>query len=423
MKKINNIKGTKDILPIDSPTWIKTSEIIKNYFTKFGYNEIKTPIIEKAALFLRSIGNETDILGKEMYIWDDKNGEKIALRPELTAPVVRSFIQNNLANNNAITRLSYFDSAFRRERPQKGRQRQFYQFGIEAFGSKFPEQDAEVIAIAYNIYKNFGIKDVTVKINSLGSLESKNKFSIAISKSLKPFKHMLTKIEQTKLEKNPMRLFDSKDKNTQSILKKHAPKMIDFISIDDKNHFNDLQEILSKMNIPFVVHQGLVRGLDYYTRTAFEIVSQSIGAQDALCGGGRYDNLVESLGGKSTPAVGFAAGFERLLLLLNKKNKKTTIDIYLILIGEKTIPLGYKLATDLRNNLSNLKIVTETCRRSLKSQIKYANQLNARHTIIIGENELMKKEAQIKNMTNGEQANINLEHIVDYLKEKINETQ
>ena len=358
-----------------------------------------------------------------MYIWDDKNGEKIALRPELTAPVVRSFIQNNLANNNAITRLSYFDSAFRRERPQKGRQRQFYQFGIEAFGSKFPEQDAEVIAIAYNIYKNFGIKDVTVKINSLGSLESKNKFSIAILKSLKPFKHMLTKIEQTKLEKNPMRLFDSKDKNTQSILKKHAPKMIDFISIDDKNHFNDLQEILSKMNIPFVVHQGLVRGLDYYTRTAFEIVSQSIGAQDALCGGGRYDNLVESLGGKSTPAVGFAAGFERLLLLLNKKNKKTTIDIYLILIGEKTIPLGYKLATDLRNNLSNLKIVTETCRRSLKSQIKYANQLNARHTIIIGENELMKKEAQIKNMTNGEQANINLEHIVDYLKEKINETQ
>ena len=417
---IRNIKGTKDLLPNETVKWRFIESKIHKIVSSYGYGEIRTPVFESTDLFVRGIGNETDIVSKEMYSWLDQGGKKLTLRPELTAPVVRSYIQHNLQSLGPLTKLYYFDSLFRRERPQAGRQRQFHQYGIEALGSEFPEQDAEVIEIAYNIYKQFNIKELAVRINTIGSSSIRENYLKILKKSLSKYKSYLSPISQKRLDNNALRIFDSKNEDDKKIVEDNAPFIFDHISDEDLNHFNQLKNILDKINIPYFHDKKLVRGLDYYTRTTFEITSKNLGAQDALCGGGRYDKLVNQLGGKNTPAVGFAAGVERLLLLINDDtfDQSDNVKIFISILGEQNIPDAMKIASDLRKN-TNLNINIESNRRSLKSQMREANRQKCSYVIIIGENELKNKIVLIKNMKNGEQENIAIKDLNTYFDKNI----
>ncbi|MAV59340.1 MAG: histidine--tRNA ligase [Candidatus Marinimicrobia bacterium] len=417
---IRNIKGTKDLLPDDTVKWRFIESKIHKILNSYGYGEIRTPIFESTDLFIRGIGNETDIVSKEMYSWLDQGEKKLTLRPELTAPVVRSYIQHNLQSLGPIAKLYYFDSLFRRERPQAGRQRQFHQYGIEALGSEFPEQDAEVIEIAYNIYNQFNIKELSVRINTIGSSSIRENYIKILKKSLSKYKSYLSPISQKRLDNNALRIFDSKNEDDKKIVEDNAPFIFDHISDEDLNHFNQLKNILDKINIPYFHDKKLVRGLDYYTRTTFEITSKNLGAQDALCGGGRYDKLVKQLGGKNTPAVGFAAGVERLLMLINDDafDQLDNIKIYISILGEQNIPDAMKIVSDLRKN-TNLNINIESNRRSLKSQMREANRQKCSYVIIIGENELQSKIVLIKNMRNGEQEKIAIKDLNTYFDKNI----
>ena len=417
---IRSIKGTKDLLPIDTEKWRWIESNIHNIMDSYGYGEIRTPIFENTDLFIRGIGNETDIVSKEMYSWIDQSKTSLTLRPELTAPVVRAYIQHNMQSLGPITKLYYFDALFRRERPQAGRQRQFHQYGVEAIGSEFPEQDAEVISIAYNIYKNFDIHNLSVRINSIGSSDIREKYLKILKKSLLKYKSFLSPISQKRLENNALRLFDSKNSDDQKILDENAPFIFDYISEDDLIHFNQLTQILEKINIPFYHDKKLVRGLDYYTRTTFEITSQKLGAQDALCGGGRYDKLIEQLGGKKTPAIGFAAGVERLLMIINsdQQEKKGNLIIYIAILGKKTIPEAMNITYNLKK-IKNLSIIIETNRRSLKAQMREANRQKSSYVVIIGENEINNQSVLIKNMINSEQAEVLISNLEQYFNKII----
>ena len=328
MDKIQSIKGTHDILPNESEKWKDLEDIIYKTCNLFGFKEIRTPIFEKTNLFLRGIGEVTDIVSKEMYSWQDRDGSNLTLRPELTASVVRSYIQHNLQNQSSSQRLFYMGPLFRRERPQKGRQRQFHQFGVEAFGSENPEQDVEIISIAWHLLSLLGISNkVQLKINSIGSNQCRKNYRKALLDFIKPHFNILSEVSRVRFKKNPLRILDTKNPEERKVLS-NAPKISDYYTNEDKTHFQTILKFLDCLNIPYNIDLGLVRGLDYYTRTVFEFTSNSLGAQDALLGGGRYDNLVQDLGGKVVPGIGFAAGIERLLLILEaekynfKKNKK-----------------------------------------------------------------------------------------------------
>lgn len=314
------IKGTHDILPELSGNWQKLENTIHQIAGRYGYKEIRTPVFETTGLFSRAVGEETDIVTKEMYTWEDRSGGSLTLRPELTAPVVRSFIQHNLGGKSPLQRLYYLGPLFRRERPQKGRQRQFHQFGVEAFGSEKPEQDAEVIALAHHIFTELGLKDISLKLNSIGSGHCRQNYRDALQQYLKPYKNDLSETSQKRLESNPLRILDTKIPHEKEIIK-NVPSIANYHTRNDQEHFESVQEYLQKMEIPFALDETLVRGLDYYTRTTFEFISENLGAQNAICGGGRYDGLVETLGGKSTPAIGFAAGMERLLIAMDSLEK------------------------------------------------------------------------------------------------------
>ena len=411
---IRNIKGTKDILPLDSRLWLETESIIHNFMSLHGYDLIRTPVFEKTELFNRSIGENTDIVNKEMYTWIDRDGTSLTLSPESTASVVRSYIQNQLGNLSPIQRLYYIDSSFRRERPQKGRQRQFTQYGVEAIGSNHPEQDAEVILIAFRIYQMLGIDDLEVNINSIGSQESRAKYIDALKKFLIPYKSKLSTISQDRLESNPLRILDSKSKKDLEIIK-DAPSISDYLNQEDKSNFNAIQELLKFLDIPFKINTNLVRGLDYYNGMIFEIISNSIGAQSALCGGGRYDKLIEQLGGKPTPAVGFAAGLERLMLILKTQsdNLVHSVDIYIISSSDKFISKSIAIGDTLRNRLG-IKVINETLRRSMRSQMREANKINAQFVIIVGQEDVATDEVIIKNMKDGSQINASVDEIENY---------
>ena len=385
--------------------------MIQNY----GYGEIRTPAFEETGLFIRGVGKDTDVVSKEMYSWTDQGNNNLTLKPELTAPVVRSFIQHNLGRLQPINRVYYIDALFRRERPQKGRQRQFHQFGIEAFGSEHPEMDVEVISVAYNIYKSFGINELSVKINSIGNPEVRPKYLEELRNHLSQFSDELCKTCNHRLETNALRVFDCKNPNCQSVLDEHAPLISEFLSDADKEHFDKVLQLLNNLGIPYSLDSKLVRGLDYYTRTTFEITSSALGSQDALCGGGRYDKLVEQLGGEPTPAVGFAAGMERLLIVLEDslKELKNSIDVYIVILGEKSLSISLKIAQDLREKL-NLSVVTEPSQRGMKAQMKEANRQNAKFAIIIGENEIENGVVAIKDMTKGEQTEVKISSIVQH---------
>ena len=411
---LRNIKGTKDILPNETYYWQYLENYIHDFFKKYGYKEIRTPSFENTELFLRSIGQETDIVSKEMYSWIDQGNNNLTLRPELTAPVVRSFIQNQLSKQNKCHKLYYIGSLYRRERPQKGRFREFSQFGIEAFGSEFPEQDAEVISMAYLLYDSLNIKNLNVKINSIGSKDSRLEYKQELQNYFKEHNDKLTDISKKRIETNPLRILDTKI-DFEIDLVKNAPKIHDFLNSDDKEHFNNVINLLKSLNIPYETDDYLVRGLDYYSKTVFEIQTSSLGSQNALCGGGRYDYLVEELGGDKTSAIGFAAGLERLLMVadLDEKAVIKNPDIYIIAIGNNAITESLKLSNYLR--LNNLVVINDTLRRSLKSQLKDANRLNVKYSIIIGDDEIKEQIVSLKNMHTGHQKNIPLNDILEHI--------
>ena len=413
---IKNIKGTKDLLPNATLNIQDIERHINIFMNIHGYGEIRTPIFESTELFLRSVGEYTDIVNKEMYTWIDQNDQSLTLRPEMTASVVRAYIQKQLWKIEPISKFYYIGPSFRRERPQKGRLRQFHQFGIEALGSPNPEQDAEIISMAYNIYKMFGINNLTIKINSLGSESVRTKYGNDLKESLIKFKNTLNESEINRLEKNPLRILDSKNKETQKIVSDNAPNIFDYISNEDNEHFNKVTNILDELKIPYTHEQKLVRGLDYYTKTVFELISSDLGGQDALCGGGRYDNLVQELGGKNIPAIGFAAGMERLILAMNlKNNENINTDIYIINVENNYIPKAMQLADLLRKELG-VAVYIDSLRRSVKSQLRHANKMNAKFSVIFDVENLKQDKIFIKNMNENKQDSILMDNIISYFE-------
>ena len=415
MAQVKSIKGTHDILPNQTKDWQELEMQVHKTSNLYGYSEIRTPIIETASLFNRGVGEETDIVSKEMYSWEDKDKSIISLRPELTAPVVRSYIQHNLGGQSPLQRLYYIGPSFRRERPQKGRQRQFHQFGVEAIGSANPEQDAEVISLGWDILKSFGIKSLKLKLSSIGSKSCRENFKSELVKYLNPFIPKLSEVSQRRLEKNPLRILDTKNKDEIEIVKS-APKIEQFYTKDDQNYFSSVQKFLNDLEIPFKIDPLLVRGLDYYTQTTFEICSENLGAQDALLGGGRYNGLVGSLGGKDAPAVGFAAGMERVIIAAkNRKKISPKIPtIYAICTNDEAMGILQNSAKQLRS--IGYKVICETLRRSMRSQMRDANKSNADYVMIIGDDEFNSRTIQLKDLKNGEQEKVDLEKIISYFK-------
>ena len=410
---IRSIKGTQDILPSQSHRWQVLEAAIHNTMDNYGYSEIRTPTFERTELFSRGVGEETDIVSKEMYSWTDQGGENLTLKPELTAPVVRSFIQHNLGGQSPINKLYYIDALFRRERPQKGRYRQFHQFGIEAFGSEHPEIDAEVIALAMSVFNDIGLTGLTLKLNSIGSPECRSDYRNALRDFLKPHFNNLSETSQKRFENNPMRILDTKIPHEIEILKE-APNISDSLTAEDKAHFEEVCSLLDAMGIQYLIESNLVRGLDYYTRTTFEITSTELGAQDAICGGGRYDGLVETLGGKPTPGIGFAAGMERILLALGDDDLSgKTTQVYIVGLGDGVRPTVAKLAEDLRQN--NVRTNFDPLRRSMKAQMREANKCGATIAIIIGDKELVTGRGEVKNLSSGDQQKIDIKSLVDHI--------
>ena len=415
MAQVKSIKGTHDILPNQTKDWQELEMQVHKTSNLYGYSEIRTPIIETASLFNRGVGEETDIVSKEMYSWEDKDKSIISLRPELTAPVVRSYIQHNLGGQSPLQRLYYIGPSFRRERPQKGRQRQFHQFGVEAIGSANPEQDAEVISLGWDILESFGIKSLELKLSSIGSKSCRENFKSELIKYLNPFIPKLSEVSQRRLEKNPLRILDTKNKDEIEIVKS-APKIEQFYTKNDQNYFFSVQKFLNDLEIPFKTDPLLVRGLDYYTQTTFEICSENLGAQDALLGGGRYNGLVGSLGGKDAPAVGFAAGMERVIIAAKNRKKIShkIPTIYAICTNDEAMGILQNSAKQLRS--IGYKVVCETLRRSMRSQMRDANKSNADYVMIIGDDEFNSSTLQLKDLKNGEQEKVDLEKIISHFK-------
>ena len=410
---IRSVKGTQDILPDQSSRWQDLELTIQKIMDRYGYKEIRTPAFENTEVFLRGVGQETDIVSKEMYSWTDQGGNNLTLKPELTAPVVRSFIQHNLGQINSINKLYYIDSLFRRERPQKGRYREFHQFGVEVFGSEYPEVDVEVIALAMYVFNNMGLENLTLNLNSIGSPECRKNYRDAIKDFLEPHFDDLSKTSQDRYNNNPLRILDSKSPDEKELLK-GAPDISDYWTSDDKSHFDEVCNLLKKIKIDYQLSPNLVRGLDYYTRTTFEITSNELGAQNAICGGGRYDELVENLGGKPTPGIGFAAGIERLLLASQSENKPENIQIYIVGIGDSVRATLITLAENLRKN--NFKTSFDYLRRSMKAQMREANKLGAQYAIILGEDELKDKSVIIKDLSTSDQEKIALDLVEKHMK-------
>ena len=410
---IRSVKGTQDILPDQSSRWQNLELTIQKIMDRYGYKEIRTPAFENTEVFLRGIGQETDIVSKEMYSWTDQGGNHLTLKPELTAPVVRSFIQHNLGEINSVNKLYYIDSLFRRERPQKGRYRQFHQFGVEVFGSEYPELDVEVIALAMYVFNILGLQDLTLNLNSIGSPECRKNYRDALKDFLEPHYDSLSQTSQDRYNNNPLRILDTKSPDEKELLK-GAPDISDYWTSDDKDHFDEVCNLLKKIKIHYQLSPNLVRGLDYYTRTTFEITSNELGAQNAICGGGRYDDLVEKLGGKPTPGIGFAAGIERLLLASQNENKPRNIQIYIVGLGDAVRSTLLALAEDLRKN--NFRTSFDYLRRSMKAQMREANKLGARYAIILGEDELKDKSVIIKDLSTSDQEKIALDSLEKHMK-------
>ncbi|OCG35853.1 histidine--tRNA ligase [Gilliamella sp. Gris1-4] len=415
-KKIQSIRGMNDLLPTDSASWQQIEKIVKGVLNSYGYNEIRTPIVEDTALFKRAVGEITDIVEKEMYTFNDRNDESITLRPEITAGCVRAGIEHGLFYNQE-QRLWYLGPAFRYEKPQKGRYRQFHQFGVEVFGLEGPNVDAELILLTARFWKALGIEQHTsLELNSIGSLEARANYRNALVAFLEQHKDKLDEDCLRRMYTNPLRVLDSKNPVVQELLNQ-APKLFDYLDEESKIHFESLCRLLDNAGIEYNINQRLVRGLDYYNRTVFEWVTNSLGAQGTVCGGGRYDGLVGQLGGQPTPAVGFAMGVERLVLLVQAVNPSfycdNSIDIYMISSGdEKTISAAQGVAEQLRDGFPDWRIMTNYGSSNFKKQFTKADKLGAKIAVIIGENELSNQSVMIKNLQTGEQVEVAQKDVV-----------
>ncbi|EGR0477533.1 histidine--tRNA ligase [Vibrio cholerae] len=404
-KTIQAIRGMNDCLPTQSPLWQKVEGVVKNVISAYGYSEVRMPIVEMTHLFSRAIGEVTDVVEKEMYTFEDRNGDSLTLRPEGTAGCVRSGIENGLLYNQE-QRLWYMGPMFRHERPQKGRYRQFHQCGVEVFGLDGPDVDAELIMMTARLWRELGIaQHVRLELNSIGSLEARANYRTALIDYLEQYQNVLDEDCKRRMYTNPLRVLDSKNPDVQAILG-DAPQLSDYLDAESKQHFAGLCELLDAAGIEYTVNQRLVRGLDYYNRTVFEWITESLGSQGTVCGGGRYDGLVEQLGGKPTPAVGFAMGLERLVLMmetLGNTNVRRSVDVYMVTAGEGTMMAGMKLAEQLREQVPGLRVMTHFGGGNFKKQFKRADKVGAAIALVLGEDEVAAQTVVVKDLAGGEQ--------------------
>ena len=408
------IKGTKDVLPKDvhKNQYIEATAL--DIASKFGYKEIRTPVFEHTELFQRGVGDTTDVVQKEMYTFDDKGGRSITLRPEVTAGAVRSYLENGLCNEALPQKVCYLTSCYRYEKPQAGRLREFHQFGVECFGSASPLADAEIIALAKSLFDTLGVKDLSLEINSIGCPTCRAEYHKALKEYFSSRKDELCDTCKSRLDRNPMRILDCKSPICHEIAE-GAPVVIDYLCDECKEHFENVQKYLKAQNIEYTINPQIVRGLDYYTKTVFEFVSNSIGAQGTVCGGGRYDGLVEELGGQHTPSLGFAMGIERLMLLMEAQGcefpEAEKPDLFIVALGEKATLKAVEIAKDMREE--GFSALLDLNQRSVRAQMKYADKLGAKFNVVIGDNEVEAKTAKLKNMQTGEETEINLDTFVN----------
>ncbi len=424
---LRNIRGTFDILPQDgrgdgvheapSHAWQHVEQVVREVLERFNFREIRTPILEPTELIARGVGQLTDIVTKEMFAFQ-RGDTHYVLRPEVTAPVMRAYLQHRLDQQGAIQKLYYIGPCFRAENPQKGRYRQFHQFGVELIGTETPEADAEVIAAMMAVYEAFGLRNLRLRINTLGDAESRPRYRAALQAYLRPLADQLTPTSRQRLETNPLRILDTKDERERQLLE-DAPRLIEFIDEKGRAHYEAVKAHLRTLGIPFEEDPYLVRGLDYYTHTTFELESPDLGAQSALAGGGRYDLLAVDLGHEApVPAVGFAAGFERLFIALQAQGyafpEAPGLDAYLVSLGEAAVCWALKQAQTLRRG--GLRVDLDLKGRSMKAQMREANRQQARYAVIVGERELTQGRVVVREMQSGRQQEVPLEELTDFLQ-------
>lgn len=421
--------GVFDIIPQDlqeqwksSYLWSYVETIIRKTAQDYGFQEIRTPLFERTELFQRSVGETSDIVSKEMYTFEDKGGRSMSLRPEGTAPVMRAFIEHQLQNQAPIHKLFYIAPMFRYERAQAGRYRQHHQFGVEVIGNSSPEQDAEVIDLLYTLYNRLGLQNLTLYLNSIGDATSRQQFRQALKDYLAPHLSLLSPDSQTRFETNPLRILDSKDPRDQEIVAK-APSILDFLNEQSKNHFEELKKLLDSLKIPYRVNPLLVRGLDYYNKTVFEIVAGDLGAQNSIGGGGRYDGLIHSLGGPDLPSIGFGTGLERIIqTLINQSTHNPDLKLptpqspalFIISLGAEPKQMAFSLLHALRQE--GIACLMEFGDRKLGKSMQYADHIGARYVLVLGEHELTQGEAELKEMETGHKIKIALKDLVSILK-------
>lgn len=404
------IKGTEDVLPKDSYRWQFVEDVMRKESAAYGFKEIRTPVFEHTELFARGVGQTTDVVQKEMYTFDTKGGESVTLRPEGTAGAARAVLEHGLVNDSLPIKASYFVSCYRYEKPQAGRLREFHQFGLECYGTQSPVADAELICAAQSIFDRLGIKQLRLEINSIGCPTCRAEYHKALKEYFYGYKDELCETCNSRLEKNPMRILDCKSPVCSKIAQ-GAPKITDYLCDECKEHFASVQKYLDAAGVEYTVNPTIVRGLDYYTKTVFEFVTDFIGAQGTVCGGGRYDGLIEELGGKHLPSFGFAMGIERLLMLMDKQGieipKPSTCDLYVAVMGESASLKSFEIIKAVRS--CGLIAETDVVGRGLRAQMKYADKIGAKFSMVLGDNEIEQGKAVIKNMSSGEQTEIVLD--------------
>lgn len=408
------IKGTKDVLPNESYKNQYIEATCLGVAENFGYKEMRTPVFEHTELFQRGVGDTTDVVQKEMYTFDDKGGRSITLRPEGTAGAARAFLENGLSNEALPQKICYLTSCYRYEKPQAGRLREFHQFGIECFGATSPLADAEMISLAKQIFDELGVKDLHLELNSIGCPECRAEYHKALKEYFSQYKDKLCDTCNDRLERNPMRILDCKSPVCSEIAK-GAPVVLDYLCDECREHFQKVKFYLDAANIEYIVNPQIVRGLDYYTKTVFEFVSDAIGSQGTVCGGGRYDGLLEELGGQHIPSLGFAMGLERLQLVMEAQGcnfpEPSRPDLFIVAMGEKATLKAVEIAKDMRDE--GFSVVYDLNGRSLRAQMKYADKLGAKFNVVIGDNEVENKVVSLKDMTTGESSEINLDTFVN----------
>lgn len=404
------IKGTEDVLPKDSYRWQFVEDVMRRESKAYSFKEIRTPVFEHTELFQRGVGQTTDVVQKEMYTFDTKGGESVTLRPEGTAGAARAVLEHSLENDGLPIKASYFVSCYRYEKPQAGRLREFHQFGVEEYGTQSPLADAEIICVAQSIFDRLGIKQLRLEINSIGCPTCRAEYHKALREYFGARKEELCDTCNSRLEKNPMRILDCKSPICSKIAE-GAPKITDYLCDECREHFEQVQKYLDVAGVEYTVNPTIVRGLDYYTKTVFEFVTDFIGAQGTVCGGGRYDGLIEELGGKHLPSLGFAMGIERLLMLMDKQGieipEPSSCDLYVATMGDKAKEKAFSLIKSVRD--CGLIAETDVVGRGLRPQMKYADKIGAKFSLVLGDNEIEQNSAEVKNMTTGEKTTLALD--------------